>query len=108
MLRVMSLYSGFFKMFTVFFGPIWGNLPWPINSDLDPNVGNELLRQSFSFITPGNCLGLPAVALSTGVADGLPTGIQIYSELYRDDLCLLAAEIIESSSAQITPIEPIK
>ena len=106
--RLMRLYSGFFKKFTVCIGPIWGNLPWPINSDLDPNVGNELLRQSFSFITPGNCLGLPAVALSTGVADGLPTGIQIYSELYRDDLCLLAAEIIESSSDQITPIEPIK
>ena len=43
-----------------------------------------------------------------GVADGLPTGIQIYSELYREDLCLLAAEIIESERDCPTPIAPVK
>ena len=46
------------------------------------------------FITPGNVLGLPAVALPTGVSDGLPAGVQVYADLYREDLCLLAAEAI--------------
>jgi len=106
--RLMRLYSKFFEKYTVCIGPIWGNLPWPIDTDLDPDLGNDVLRESFSFITPGNCLGIPAVALSTGESNGLPVGIQIYSELYRDDLCLLAAGIIEKSSGKVMPIEPVK
>ena len=47
------------------------------------------------------------MALPTGVADGLATGIQIYAELFREDLCFLAAEIIERDSAMPTPIDPV-
>ncbi|SVB59904.1 uncharacterized protein METZ01_LOCUS212758, partial [marine metagenome] len=36
------------------------------------------------------------------------TGIQIYSELYREDLCLLAAELIEQERDCPTPIDPVK
>ncbi len=50
---------------------------------------------------------MPSVALPMGVADGIPTGIQIYSELYREDLCLLAAEIIEKERDCPTPIDPV-
>jgi amidase len=42
-----------------------------------------------------------------GVSDGIPTGVQIYSDLYREDLCLLAAEVIQAESACPTPIDPI-
>ena len=105
--RLRRVYSEFFSEYTVCVGPIWGNLPWPIDTDLDPDIGDDTLRKSFSFIVPGNCLGIPAVALPIGVVDGLPTGIQIYSELYRDDLCLMAAEIIESHCERLTPIEPV-
>ena len=50
------------------------------DTDLDPYKGDEALRQSFMFIAPGNCLVIPSVALPMGVDNGLPTGIQIYSE----------------------------
>ena len=43
-----------------------------------------------------------------GIANGLPTGIQSYSELYREDLCLLAAEIIEKERDCPTPIDPVR
>jgi len=42
-----------------------------------------------------------------GVSENLPTGIQIYSEVYREDLCLGAAEIIQSEAACPTPIDPM-
>jgi amidase len=42
-----------------------------------------------------------------GVTDSLPTGIQIYSDLWREDLCLDAAELIESSIVFPTPIDPM-
>ena len=47
------------------------------------------------FIAPANCLGIPSVALPMGVDNGLPTGIQIYSEMYREDICLHASELIQ-------------
>ena len=59
------------------------------------------------FIAPGNCLGIPSVALPMGVDNGLPTGIQIYSELYREELSLGAAEIIQESVPCPTPIDPV-
>ena len=106
--RLRRLWSSFLTDYTVCIGPTWANLQWPINTDLDPKKGDSALRESFIFITPGNCLGLPAVALPMGVANGLPTGIQIYSELYREDLCLLAAEIIEKERDCPTPIDPVR
>ena len=73
---------------------------------MDPKEGIHALRKSFQFISPGNALGLPSVALPTGVSDRLPTGIQIYADLYREDLCFLASEIIERESKCPTPIDP--
>ena len=105
--RLRRLWSSFLTEYTVCIGPTWSNLPWPINTDLDPDKGDSVLKESFIFIAPGNCLGIPSVALPMGVADGLPTGIQVYSELYREDLCLLAAEIIEKERDCPTPIDPI-
>ena len=105
--RLRRLWSSFLTEYTVCIGPTWSNLPWPINTDLDPDKGDTVLKESFIFIAPGNCLGIPSVALPMGVVDGLPTGIQVYSELYREDLCLLAAEIIEKERDCPTPIDPI-
>jgi len=106
--RLRRLWSSFLTDYTVCIGPTWSNLPWPIDTDLDPVKGDSALKESFIFIAPGNCLGIPSVALPMGVAGGLPTGIQIYSELYREDLCLLAAEIIEQERDCPTPIDPVK
>ena len=64
-------------------------------------------RSSMRFITPGNVLGLPSVALPTGTADGLPTGIQIYADLWREDLALAAAEVVEAGVETPTPIDPV-
>ena len=67
-----------------------------------------MVLDTVRFVTPGNLLGLPSVALPTGTAYGLPTGIQIYSDLWREDLCLEAAEIIEGGVYRPTPIDPLR
>lgn len=51
-------------------------------------------------------LGLPAISVPTGVHDGLPTGVQIVSRRFREDLVLDAAEVIEQHTPQLTPIDP--
>tara|TARA_B100001029_G_C15031157_1_gene437047 strand:- start:699 stop:1586 length:888 start_codon:yes stop_codon:yes gene_type:complete len=104
--RLRKLWSNFLNEYHVCIGPTWCNLPWPIDTDLDPKLGNEALKKSFYFIAPANGLGLPAVALATGLSDSIPTGIQIYADLFRDDLALLAAEIIEREKPCPSPINP--
>jgi amidase len=51
-------------------------------------------------------LGLPAMAVPTGVAGGLPMGVQIIGPRFREDLCLAAAEAIEARAGALTPIDP--
>ena len=87
-------------------GPTWTCTPWPADADLDPNTGLRTVEDTVRFITPGNALGLPSVALPMGVADGLPTGIQIYADRWREDLCLEAAGIVEAGVTCPTPIDP--
>ena len=106
--RLRRLWSAFLTRYTVAIGPTWTTLPWPIDADLDSNAGAKLMVDTIRFITPGNLLGIPAVALPTGVDNGLATGVQIYAELYREDLCLLAAAEIERHCPAPTPIDPVR
>ena len=106
--RLGRLWSAFLTDYPVAVGPTWSCLPWPADADLDPDTGIQTLVDSVRFITPANLLGLPAVALPMGVADGLPTGIQVYADLWREDLCLSAAETIEAAAPMPTPIDPVR
>ena len=104
--RLSRLWSAFFDTYPVVIGPTWACTPWPADADLDPTSGLRTVEDTIRFITPGNALGLPSVALPMGVADGLPTGIQIYADLWREDLCLEAAGIVETAVTCPTPIDP--
>lgn len=53
-------------------------------------------------------LGLPGMAVATGLADGIPVGVQIVGPRFREDLCLAAAAAIEARAgfAASLPIDP--
>lgn len=93
--RLGRAWSRFLDRYTVVIGPTWASPLWPCDADLDPEHGLDLLEDTVRFILPGSLLGLPSVALPMGVEDGLPTGVQLYADLWREDLCLAAAEIVE-------------
>lgn len=105
--RLLRAWSGFFSDYPVVLGPNWARPFWPVDADLDPRSGVALLEETVRFIAPGNALGIPSVAIPMGVVDGLPTGIQIYADLWREDLCLSAAEIIEAGVTVRSPIDPV-
>lgn len=44
-------------------------------------------------------MGLPALSVPTGLADGLPAGVQLVAARFREDLALRAGEIIERAAA---------
>ena len=51
-------------------------------------------------------LGFPAISVPTGVADGLPTGVQLLGRRFREDALFDAAEVIEARCGVLTPIDP--
>jgi amidase len=41
-----------------------------------------------------------------GLADGLPTGVQLIAARFREDLLLQAAEVLEAHCPSPAPIDP--
>jgi amidase len=105
--RLMREWSEFFLDHPIVIGPIWTDVPFEHDADIDPESGMDVTLDRLRFITPGNVLAIPGCAVPTGVDSGLPTGVQIYADVWRDDLCLDVGELIEDELGIITPIDPV-
>ena len=85
--------------------PIYTDVPFQAGTDLDEGRVAETIR-GMRMAMAVNALGLPAVALPVGIADGLPQAVQVIGPRYREDLCLDAAAALEDRVGIITPIDP--
>lgn len=104
--RLSCAWSEFFERYPLVVGPTWTNIPFLHDADI-ADGGARLTVDMLRFITPGNVLGIPSVAVPTGVSGGLPTGVQVYADRWREDLCLEGAALIEHKLGRITPIDPM-
>jgi amidase len=104
--RLAKAWSSLFAETPIIVGPTWADVQFEHDADFDPHTGVDTTLDRLRFITPGNLLGLPSVAVPTGVANGLPTGVQIYAERWREDLALAAAAAVEGRIGVLTPIDP--
>jgi amidase len=52
-------------------------------------------------------LGFPAISVPTSVVDGLPAGVQILGNRFREDAVFDAAEVIEARGDVPSPIDPV-
>ena len=43
-------------------------------------------------------MGLPGLVVPTGLADGLPTGVQLVAGRFREDRCLAAGALVEQAA----------
>lgn len=85
--------------------PIATEPPATAGSDLDDGAVAETIR-TMRMTVAANALGLPAVAVPVGVADGLPQAVQVIGPRYREDMCLDAAQALEDRLGVLTPIDP--
>ena len=104
--RISRAWSGFFEQYPVVVGPTWTDIQFHHDADLEVPDGMRLVMNRLRFITPANVLGLPSVAVPTGVHEGLPTGVQVYADKWREDLALGGAEAIEAALGPVCPIDP--
>ena len=87
-------------------GPTWTQSPFPLGFDIKDAESAMKVLEMVRFVLPANLLGLPAACVPVGLANDLPTGVQVIGDMFRDDLCLNAAEVIEQSLGALTPIDP--
>jgi amidase len=104
-LGVARAWTWFHREFPLVLGPICTEPPFPVGKDTESEQAvAELIRSMRLVVTP-NLLGLPAAAVPVGAAGGLPQGVQLIADRYREDLCLEAAQAIEDRLGAITPID---
>jgi amidase len=103
---VQRAWSKFQERHPLVLGPVSTAPIATVGYDLGgPDHAQELLWRHRLLVTV-NLLGLPALAVPTGVADGLPQGVQLIGDRYREDLCLAAGRVIEEAFPVATPIDP--
>lgn len=104
-LGLLRLWAQFQARTPLILGPVATIRPFPVGRDLE---GIEAVREislAMRLTVAANLLGLPAVAVPVGVAEGLPQAVQVIGPAFREDLCLDAAEAIEERLGVITPID---
>ena len=86
--------------------PVSNEPAFPVDLDLvDAETTRRLMAaQIMQLAVP--VLGLPSVSVPTGLADGVPMGVQITAGRFREDLCLDAAAAIEARAPMPTPSDP--
>jgi len=104
--RLIRDWYAFLERTPLVLAPVCTELPYAHGFDIESAQRTmEIWRQS-STLMALPVLGLPGIAVPTGVADGLPVGVQIIGPRFREDLCLAAAEAIEARAPRLTPIDP--
>jgi len=86
--------------------PVCTELPYAHGFDVESAARTMLLWREAATLMAVPVLGLPAMAVPTGLAEGLPVGVQVVAPRFREDLALAAAEAIEARAPRLTPIDP--
>jgi amidase len=80
--------------------------PFPQGLDVAGREGFGRVYRAQQVLLATPLLGLPSVAVPTGLAEGLPMGVQVIAPRWREDLALDAAEAVEAAFPMPTPIDP--
>ena len=102
---ILQAWGEFQETRPLIIGPIATDIPRLAGTDLeDGQVAADIRTMRMAMAV--NTLGLPAVAVPVGVADGLPQAVQVIGPAFREDLCLDVAQAIEERLGIFTPIDP--
>lgn len=86
--------------------PTWTELPFEHGFDVSSPEASASIMVMARAVLPGNLLGIPSACVPAGLVDGLPVGVLVNADRYRDDLTLDVAEAIEAACGLDTPITP--
>ena len=102
---MLRAWGEFQETFPLIVAPVCTETPFEVGTDRTAAELVDIVR-AMRMAVAVNALGLPAVALPVGIADGLPQAVQVIGPRYREDLCLDAAAALEDRLGILTPIDP--
>lgn len=105
---VARAWSQFLAEYPLVLSPTWTQLPFEVGFDVATAAGTASTLDMMRPVLPANLMGLPSACVPAGrdEATGLPVGVLLTGKRFREDLCLDAAEAIESRLGLLTPIDP--
>ena len=92
---LIRAWRGFLQDYPVVLMPVSADLPFRQDADLD---GGDAIARLWEAQLPQIAiplLALPGISISSGVIDGVPSGVQLVTAPWREDICLEAGELLE-------------
>jgi amidase len=105
--RLIRAWNLFLEQTPLVLTPISTELPYRHDFDIESAARNAEVWRQCSTLRAIPVLGLPAMAVPTGLAGELPVGVQLIGPRFREDVIFSAAEVIEASINDLQPLTPI-
>ncbi|MBR8043080.1 amidase family protein [Burkholderia cenocepacia] len=87
--------------------PVSAELPFPDELDRQGPEGFDRVWEAQLTLRALPAMGLPGLAVTTSLVNGVPVGVQVVATHHREDLCLLAGRDIEARGAPVVPVDPV-
>ncbi|MFB7054504.1 amidase [Streptomyces vinaceus] len=105
-LGIRRSWAQFLDEYPLLLGPVFTEPPVEPGLESRDGAGRDRVAAGMRLCTVTSFVGVPAVAVPTGLADGLPCGVQLVGRAFREDLCLDAAQAVEDRLGVLTPVDP--
>ena len=96
----------FFERHPLLLMPVSWQRPFLIDADRQGADAARHILDAQSPMLATAILGLPGLSVPTGLAGGLPMGVQLVAGRFQESLILSAGEAIEARCGVMTPIDP--
>ncbi|WP_325099248.1 amidase family protein [Burkholderia contaminans] len=98
----------FLDEYAVVLLPVSSELPFPDDLDRQGPDGFDRVWEAQLTLRALPAMGLPGLAVTTSLVNGVPVGVQVVAAHHREDLCLLAGRDIEARGAPVAPVDPVR
>lgn len=105
-LGIRRSWAEFLDEYPLLLGPVFTEPPVEPGLESRDAEGRERVGAGMRLCTATSFVGVPGVAVPTGVTDGLPSGVQLIGRAFREDLCLTAAQEVEDRLGVLAPVDP--
>jgi amidase len=95
-----------FERYPLLLMPVSWERPFPVDFDQQGDDAVKRMLTAHHPMLAVSTLGLPGLSSPTGLADGVPVGVQLVAGRFQEELCLMAGEVIEARHTVVTPIDP--
>jgi amidase len=102
----VRMWMEFLERFPVAIMPVSGELPFRDQEDVEsPEAFRRIIAAQLTQVGLP-LMGLPGLAVTTGMVGTVPVGVQLVAGRYREDLLLAAGAVIEAAGVPAAPVDP--